>query len=455
MKNSLIASLVLAALGIGAGQALAAAGKFEFVTGEVKIKQKGGAEALAKRGMELNEGDTVRSGSPGYAQIRFEDGGIVALHPASELTIKKFLYGQQDKSKDAVNLRLEKGRMRAITGDVGHLHKENYRIETPVVQLGVRGTDHEAIFIPQPGAGEIARAAPGSYDKVNTGGTFIQSAAGRVDIDPGQAGFAPGAGGQPGESPQLGAVSGAALQPGVLAQIPSIYLADGAAGGKRRMIQVDADGRVPPIVLPVTAQISSVAAFNNAGTAQTGVAVPIAADPNKAVQRDVGGNAALGVDWGRWDNGVAVAGVVGKVEGVHYINTSNATTAAQLAALPGAGVVTGNYTAVGGTLPTNQLGQAGSVVSATAVANFATQQITGYTLNVLTPGVDWNVSGAGSFAQFASSNGIALTGFASGNAATGKAAGQFSGAQAQGMVSGYGLQSGTNAATGVILLTRP
>ena len=448
LKTQLLTSLVGIGLALGSAQALAAAAKFEFVTGEVKLKQKSGVEVAAKKGMEIEEGETISSGRPGYAQIRFADGGIVALHPVSELNIKQFLYGQQDKSKDAVNLRLEKGRMRAITGDIGHLHKENYRIETPVVQLGVRGTDHEAIFIPNPGAGDIARATPGSYNKVNTGGTFIQSAGGRVDINPGQAGFAPGGGAQPSRADNSGA------QPAVLSRIPSIFLADGAATAKRKMIQVDADGKAPPIVVPVTVQLVGIASFNSAGLAQTGVGQGIAAGSGSTLN-DTGANAALGVDWGRWDKAVAVQGLPGTVNSVHYINAGNQTSAAQLAALPGLGVVSGNYTMAGGTLPTNQSGQTGSVVSATAVANFSTQQISGYTLNVLTPGINWNVSGSGSFAQFSSASGIPLSGFASASAATGQATGQFVGAQAQGMISGYGLQSGVNTANGVLLLTRP
>jgi hypothetical protein len=50
--------------------------------------------------------------------------------------------------------------------------------------MGIRGTDHEAAYV-LPGRGE-----PGTYDKVNTGATFLAGPGGRVDIDPNEVGFA-------------------------------------------------------------------------------------------------------------------------------------------------------------------------------------------------------------------------------------------------------------------------
>jgi hypothetical protein len=445
MNKTTVKWLLAMSTGIGlafsVAQAQAASGKFEFVAGEVKIKPRAGAEQIARKGMEINEGDLITSGKPGYAQIRFEDGGIAALQASTVLNIDKFVYKQEDKSKDVVNLELLKGRLRAITGEVGSVYKENYTIRTPMVQMGVRGTDHEAIFIPA--TGEIADGRPGSYNKVNVGGTYIQNQAGRVDVSPGQTGY----------------VGDAKSQPGLLQGIPSIYLAGGAPASKRRYIQVDADGSSAPIVRTVNSADSvplSPAKLEVAGVAAlgatAGTAVPFSTA--NATRHDTGSNAALGVDWGRWDAAAVPAGGVGSL---HYINTSNPTNASQLAALPGAGVVSGTYTYAGGTAPTNEKGQTGSVVSATAIANFTSQTISGYTLTANTPGRTWNVSGNGSFAQFGSANGIALSGFCGGcasTAATGRASGQFTGAAAQGIISGFGVQSGTNTASGAILLTR-
>ncbi len=440
MHKTTFACLLGLNLGLSAMQALAAAGRVEFVTGEVKVKSRGGQEQTARKGTEINEGDTVISGQPGFAQIRFQDGGIVVVHAATEFNVKKFVYDQPDKTKEAVNFAVLKGRLRAITGEIGSIHKENYMIETPTSQMGVRGTDHEIIYIPQPVAGEFSLSRPGTYNKVNVGGIYIKNASGQVNVNPAQAGFASAAG-----------------QPGVLPQIPSVYLSQETDAATRYAIDINADNNSVPIVreLPPMHQIAGIGAFHGAGVARTGVAQGFFTGTATLV--NTGNNAALGVDWGRWDGGYSVPGVAGTAGGMHYINAANMTSASQLAALPGAGMVTATYQAAGGTLPTNELGQAGSVVGATAVANFTTGILTGYTLNALTPGRTWNVSGSGSFAQFGSSNGIPLSGFCGGCAvitATGQASGQFSGSAAQGLVSGFGVQSGGNTASGAVLLKR-
>src|SRR5436853_7937092 len=64
--------------------------------------------------------------------------------------------------------------------------RDNYHVRTPTVTIGVRGTDHEPFHIP---AGSPL-GEPGTYDKVNQGGTYMQTAQGRVDVAPGRAGFA-------------------------------------------------------------------------------------------------------------------------------------------------------------------------------------------------------------------------------------------------------------------------
>ncbi len=448
--NRILGMSVCVAMAVASAYAHAAqsnAGRFEFVVGDVKVKSKSGSEQAAVRGQTFGEGDTITSGAPGYAQMRFTDEGIVVLRANTIMRIEKYAYKQED-NKDAAHFVLEKGGMRAITGKVGSVNKDDYRIRTPMAQMGVRGTDHETIVVPRPVGNELVAGAPGAYNKVNTGGTYMVNEAGRVDLSPAQA----------------GRVVDAKSAPQVLQQIPPVYLSSGGEKAARRFIQIDVDGGSGALVRPVNThdgillspaslQRATIASFSASG-AQAAVNTPFSTAG--ATLRDTGSHPALGVDWGRWDNaGIANNGINNHL---HSISTSNPTSAGQLAALPGNGVVTGTYVYAGqGTKPTNELGQTGTLVSATAIANFTSQQLTGYTLTALTPGKTWNVTGSGSFAQFGSGSGIALSGFCNGcasTAATGRATGQFAGAQAQGVITGYGAQSGTNSVTGAALLTR-
>ena len=83
----------------------------------------------------------------------------------------------------------------AITGLIGRLHKESYRITTPTATIGIRGTDHETIVV-VPGSRLAATVAPGTYNKVNRGETVVSNEHGTVFVQPNQMAYA-GAGAAP------------------------------------------------------------------------------------------------------------------------------------------------------------------------------------------------------------------------------------------------------------------
>lgn len=172
--------------------AQAASGHILFVHGDVRIVNASGQERGVKKGEELQEGDTVITGKTGAAQVRMVDGGFLAVRPNTQLKVDTFRYaGKTDGSEKGI-FTLTKGTFRAITGAVGKVNKENYEVRTPGATIGIRGTDHEPMFIPMPLPGEIAIGTPGTYDKVNTGEALIKTSAGTAFVGANQAGFAAG-----------------------------------------------------------------------------------------------------------------------------------------------------------------------------------------------------------------------------------------------------------------------
>jgi hypothetical protein len=162
----ILASIALAAA--WAGQAAAAtAGAFQFVAGEVRVILAAGSERPASKGSPVDVGDTIATAKNGMAQIKMGDGAIVVVQPESRVTVAEYHYTGAEDGTERVQFRLEQGGIRALTGAIGHTHKSNYSIETPIAHIGVRGTDHESYYFP---AGRDAGVAPGVYNKVNTGG---------------------------------------------------------------------------------------------------------------------------------------------------------------------------------------------------------------------------------------------------------------------------------------------
>ena len=195
MKYSSI-SLALLAL-LGAGSALAEAGRFQFVHGEVSVIRPNGSQTAARKGDLVDEGDTIATGALAQAQLVMKDEGLIALRPDSRLRIDTYRFGGKADGSEQGVFGLLKGGFRSITGWIGRANKDNYKIHTPTATIGIRGTDHEALYIPPPVAGESPLGPAGTYDKVNTGQTYLETGTGRVELSINQVGFVPASGTTP------------------------------------------------------------------------------------------------------------------------------------------------------------------------------------------------------------------------------------------------------------------
>lgn len=171
--------------------ALADAGAFQFVVGEVRIVRADGSESPAVKGAKLMEGDTVVTGSTGSAQILMSDQALIALRPDSSLKFETYRFaGKEDGSEKGI-LGLLKGGFRTLTGLIGRANKSNYQVRTPTATIGIRGTDHEPYYIPPSGWSGAPGGDPGTYNKVNAGSTYIQTEGGSIELGPNQVGYAP------------------------------------------------------------------------------------------------------------------------------------------------------------------------------------------------------------------------------------------------------------------------
>jgi hypothetical protein len=171
------------------------AGKFLVTVGDVKLVGKDGKPRQAQRGGELLEGDTIVTGANSLAQIRLQDNGLLSVRPNTEMKLDKFSFAGADDRKATLLISLVQGGLRSITGLIGKAHREGYKISTATATIGIRGTDHEPFFIPP---GQSALGTPGTYDKVNSGMTFIQGRQGNpIDVSINQVAFVPVTGAQP------------------------------------------------------------------------------------------------------------------------------------------------------------------------------------------------------------------------------------------------------------------
>ena len=162
-----------------AGQAFAVAGRVEFTIGGVTVARNG-AERPLTRGTELDNGDTVRT-NDGRTQIRFTDGAYVSLQPNTEYSIRDYRYDGAGGAEESGFFSLLKGAMRTVTGAIGRINRNAYRIATPTATVGIRGT-----------GGVIQVQDDGSTLVIGTSGIWsLTNPAGSVDVPAGNSAVAP------------------------------------------------------------------------------------------------------------------------------------------------------------------------------------------------------------------------------------------------------------------------
>jgi hypothetical protein len=183
-----------ALLFLGSAPVWAEAGRLQFVYGDVSITRAKGERVTARKGDFVEEGDILSTGKTAQAQLLMKDDGMIAMRPDSQMQIEVYRFtGKVDGTEQGV-YSLLRGGFRAITGLIGSRNKDNYKIRTATATIGIRGTDHDVLYIPQPAPGETPIGPPGTYNKVNVGSTYLQTPAGRIELTGNQVGFAPSTG---------------------------------------------------------------------------------------------------------------------------------------------------------------------------------------------------------------------------------------------------------------------
>ena len=139
-----LASLCFVALALLLTSQLAHAsqvvGELTLIIGKANIERAAGPTEPQKGG-SVQEGDVIRTTDNGHVHIRFIDGARVSVRPNSVFRIHEFKYSPADPAASVVRLSLDAGEARSISGAAAQAAKERFRLNTPLVAIGVKGTD--------------------------------------------------------------------------------------------------------------------------------------------------------------------------------------------------------------------------------------------------------------------------------------------------------------------------
>jgi hypothetical protein len=111
--------------------------------GEVYAELEADRRALAQ-GDAVEEEERIITGDKSFAVLQFVDGAKVTVRPNSVLDIKEYVYNGADEN--AATLSLVSGGLRVITGAMAKAEPENFKVETPVALMGVRGTEFSILL---------------------------------------------------------------------------------------------------------------------------------------------------------------------------------------------------------------------------------------------------------------------------------------------------------------------
>jgi hypothetical protein len=164
------ASLISIGLAICSVSALAAeAGHVVFVVGKAQIAARPAALDTA-----VQEGDELSTGADGYIYMKTVDDGFLILRPNSKARITAYHVDEKNPANTHVKLELLSGVARSISGVGVKQARQNFRFNTPVAAIGVRGTD----FI-------VYTNQQSSWVSVVSGGVIVSSFGGKCGPDGG------------------------------------------------------------------------------------------------------------------------------------------------------------------------------------------------------------------------------------------------------------------------------
>jgi hypothetical protein len=154
--------VVVSALAFAGHAHAAEAGKVIFAAGSVHIADRAGVEGAA-----VQEGEMLSTGDDGFLYIKTVDNGLFILRPKTRARIAAYHVDTANPANTRVKLELLSGVARSKSGDAVKLARQNFRFNTPVAAIGVRGTDF-TVFTDQ----DTSRVA------VLTGGVVVSGFAG-------------------------------------------------------------------------------------------------------------------------------------------------------------------------------------------------------------------------------------------------------------------------------------
>lgn len=106
-------------------------GKFTLIEGDVTLDQK-----KASLKSEILKKAVIQTAKNARAKVRFNDNTLITIGENSRFKVEEFI----NDTKPKANFRFFSGKFKAVTGKIGKVAPQRFKLKTNTMIIGIRGT---------------------------------------------------------------------------------------------------------------------------------------------------------------------------------------------------------------------------------------------------------------------------------------------------------------------------
>ena len=122
--------LFASSLWAGIGNIVALKGEAEVIRNDAALS--------AKAGMEIEEGDEVTTKEKTQVQVILNDNTVITIGAKSSFDFEEF---SMEAKKEKLSMKANRGFFRSVSGQIGKVAPERFKVKTVSATIGIRGTD--------------------------------------------------------------------------------------------------------------------------------------------------------------------------------------------------------------------------------------------------------------------------------------------------------------------------
>ena len=118
---------------------LANIGEVTALSGSAQLLRQSETITVAQ-GAEINENDLLKTAARSKAQVVLKDDTVITIGPQSEYLFERYM----ESGDSEVVMQLKRGFFKTVTGKIGKIAPQRFKIKTKAATIGIRGTQFMA-----------------------------------------------------------------------------------------------------------------------------------------------------------------------------------------------------------------------------------------------------------------------------------------------------------------------